>query len=462
MTPTKKPTAEVPPEPPATNGTRFFGWMRSLDIQRGPGWLGGVAEGISARLGIDPLIVRGIIVVVALLGGPALIVYAAAWLLLPDTSGKIHLEQLAKGRVESPAAGIGVMVLLAMLPIAQGFWFTSSVFSGEGEWLPLVSSVVWTAAVLAVIVLFVVWIVGQVKLPTAPPKSTGSPEVDFASWRAQQAATKAETDAFRSRDAAERAEVRREEQKLASAESVRQRALRAEARRRTRSHPLFTFLAIGLALVAGGVTTLGVGRGDLNGQSLVAGLAVAVTVLGIGTIINGVMGKRAGGAAGLATLLIVPLVYFVVPDLPNLQLFAAGTITPKDSTSSVTDEYIVAGGDVVLDLRDYYPSPGPDEANSLKDSVKLVVGSGNVEVQLPIYEYGTITVHTTSGEVTKYVKMYDDKHRLESAGSEVTINYGPRTSAFMTKSQRVLSVEIYVGDGDVTIVESELTQEFTS
>ncbi|MEP6480047.1 MAG: PspC domain-containing protein, partial [Rhodoglobus sp.] len=77
-----KPDVTPPPAPTSTK-ERFFEWMRSIGIRREPGWIGGVGSGIATRLGIDPLIVRGIIVVAAILGGPAFLLYAAAWLLLP-------------------------------------------------------------------------------------------------------------------------------------------------------------------------------------------------------------------------------------------------------------------------------------------------------------------------------------------------------------------------------------------
>ena len=86
--------------------------MRGLRIPRQPGWIGGVCAGIAARLGIDPIIVRGIVVVIAVLGGPALLLYAAAWLLLPDSYDRIHLQEAIRGNFDKAHAGIGVMFLL--------------------------------------------------------------------------------------------------------------------------------------------------------------------------------------------------------------------------------------------------------------------------------------------------------------------------------------------------------------
>src|SRR5690606_34105976 len=73
-------------------------------------WFAGVAGGIAARAGVDPLIVRGLFVVLALLGGPGLLLYLAGWLLLPDSSGRIHAEEVVRGR-----ASAGMMIAAAVI-----------------------------------------------------------------------------------------------------------------------------------------------------------------------------------------------------------------------------------------------------------------------------------------------------------------------------------------------------------
>ena len=48
----------------------FFDWIRSHGIHRGRDrWIGGVSSGIAERMGIDPLIVRGIFIVLTLFAG---------------------------------------------------------------------------------------------------------------------------------------------------------------------------------------------------------------------------------------------------------------------------------------------------------------------------------------------------------------------------------------------------------
>ncbi|WP_394554424.1 PspC domain-containing protein [Agromyces sp. MMS24-JH15] len=191
------PVAPVPPEPPlppdfpvgpdqpgaagAGDGASastpaadagFFGWLRSLGVPRTPGWIGGVAAGIANRLGIDPLIVRGVLVVFALFGAPAFLAYGAAWLLLPNASGRIHLEQLLRGVWDSALIGIAIFLLVGLFPPAFG---VPAVFGGAWAWMwggdawanaPWFSPfginlgpVVWTLLLLAGIAALVVWLV---------------------------------------------------------------------------------------------------------------------------------------------------------------------------------------------------------------------------------------------------------------------------------------------------------------
>jgi phage shock protein PspC (stress-responsive transcriptional regulator) len=158
----------TPTPPPASQpgSNRFFAWLRSLGIVRSDGWLGGVCGGIALRTGLDPLIVRGIAVVAAILGGPALFFYAVAWLLLPDTHGDIHLERMIRGVFDAPLIAIGVLVALTFVPFTQGVWWVGDHVVGSTWWLAApatVLHVLWNLAIIGAIVWFVVWLVGRVR-----------------------------------------------------------------------------------------------------------------------------------------------------------------------------------------------------------------------------------------------------------------------------------------------------------
>jgi phage shock protein PspC (stress-responsive transcriptional regulator) len=157
-TPTPPPNAQRP------GSNRFFTWLRSLGIVRADGWIGGVCGGIAQRTGLDPLIVRGIAVVIAVLGGPALFFYAAAWLLLPDTHGDIHLERMLRGVFDAPLIAIGVLLVLTFIPVTQGVWWLGDRAIGSAWWIAgpaEVLHVLWNLAVVGALVWFIVWLVAR-------------------------------------------------------------------------------------------------------------------------------------------------------------------------------------------------------------------------------------------------------------------------------------------------------------
>lgn len=441
-------TKTTPPAAPPSTSHRFFTWMRSLNIQREPGWIGGVATGIATRLGIDPLIVRGIIVVVAILGGPALLVYAAAWLLLPDLNDKIHLEQVLKGELEPPVAGIGVLVLLALLPVSQGFWFAGSAFWGEPYWGAAVGRALWTLVILGLAIWLVVWIARRPNMiptvkanmtPSPPAPPANAPSADFAAWREQQAAWKAENVAYRQQQNAERAAAFRslhEEQRAAW--DARQAVARAR-NLRTRPNPLFTILVIGLALVAGGLTALWIQDGELDVTTTVAGLSVALAVLALGMIANGVRGRRPGGAAGLAWLVVIPLIFFTwFPQNSHFQYANNASFEPVDRAGDYADVFVAAGGEVHFDLEDYYDNNLSQRGNVEPDDVYLFVLSGDVTVDLPADAYSEVNARILGGSVQE-----GDEDLGRSAYLTFNEPEGEET--------QLLSVHVYVLDGTITI-----------
>jgi phage shock protein PspC (stress-responsive transcriptional regulator) len=132
-----EPVTPPPPPPPPPPPT-----PRRLTRSRTDRVVAGVGGGLAQHLGADPLLVRfGIALVVILTGGVGLLLYAAAWLLVPD-------EPLAAGQ-ELPAprsraqtiAGFAVLVILACIMIPAGFavgWLTVPfallALAGLGVW----------------------------------------------------------------------------------------------------------------------------------------------------------------------------------------------------------------------------------------------------------------------------------------------------------------------------------------
>ncbi|VXC70901.1 Phage shock protein C (PspC) family protein [Arthrobacter sp. 9V] len=108
---------------PAGSQQNFFDWIRNQGIRRGPDrWIGGVASGVAHRFGIDPLIVRGIFIVLALFAGVGVLLYGVAWALLPEPDGRIHVQEAAAGRWSGGMTGALITTIIGLPSLGRGFW----------------------------------------------------------------------------------------------------------------------------------------------------------------------------------------------------------------------------------------------------------------------------------------------------------------------------------------------------
>jgi phage shock protein PspC (stress-responsive transcriptional regulator) len=444
---------------------------------RQPGWIGGVSTGIADRIGVDVLVVRGILVVVALLGGPAVLLYALAWLVLPDTTGRIHLEDLVHGRIDTPVVGIVVLVALSLLPMAQGFWWFGSLYLGAPQWGDSVGRAIWTLVVLALVAWLVVWFARRktprVGSPTNEsrdePTPADGPTSDAAvsdavaadsaqdapdaaagdpTWRAGQQQWRANRAAFRQEHGADA---------FAAAEAAkRERAARAaaarERERRTRPHPLVSAAVIGAALVAGAITTLALGSGSPTMRHWLVGAAVAVGVLGLGVIVNGATGRRSGGSGSVAVLLaLVLLVAAVLPQTTQRHYFGDLSVTPTQQPGTHQVTYLEGFGTARIDLTKYYSTPRPKSTPSggLQgyDQITLDVLSGDVTVVLPADEYQYVDFATASGHITTSDGEVVDGEYARSINLP-SDPHGDRIT-------RELDVRVHVLSGNIHFVEQE-------
>ena len=113
------PAGDVPQAPQQN----FFDWIRSQGIRRGPDrWIGGVSSGVAHRFGIDPLIVRGIFIVLALFAGVGVLLYGIAWAFLPEPDGRIHVQEAGAGRWSGGMTGALITVIIGLPSLGRGFW----------------------------------------------------------------------------------------------------------------------------------------------------------------------------------------------------------------------------------------------------------------------------------------------------------------------------------------------------
>ncbi|MEW2459534.1 PspC domain-containing protein [Microbacterium sp. NPDC047426] len=365
------PTAPPPPADPDTpvdgaapsgrtaprGAERFLLWVAGLGVARSDGWLGGVAAGIAARLRIDPLIVRGVLVVAALFGLPVIFLYAVAWALLPDTDGRVHLRDLLERRYEPVQLGILAMAIVGLLPTAPltgrlfglGYesWSALSLFSwivglvlaagllflivraasrtpgasapdlpmasagqaapgasaplagsGPAEGADATSVPPSTLDSAAVTPADTVPLADTGLLPPAPPAPLPPGANDPAAleaWRAQHAAWKEQDQAWRRQQQdAERA-ARDQLRQERQAEAAVFAAEAAERRRvRRASNPRAGFAAVMAALGLAIVVGAGVGLAVGEGLGGALGLLSAALVLAVSMIVAGALRRRSG------------------------------------------------------------------------------------------------------------------------------------------------------------------------
>src|SRR5690625_938984 len=115
--------------PPAGAGESrrdsFFDSVRRIGVVRAERrWIGGVAAGLAKRWNVDPLLVRGALVVLSFFSGLGLLLYGLAWALLPEErDGRIHLDQALRGRFDVGLAGALITTVVGLS--RPGFWWRS-------------------------------------------------------------------------------------------------------------------------------------------------------------------------------------------------------------------------------------------------------------------------------------------------------------------------------------------------
>lgn len=126
-------TDPLPPAPPVPRPPL----TRTLDDRV----VAGVCGGLGRHLGVDPLVLRVIIAVLAVFGGLGLLLYALGWLLIPEEgAAESELARLLAGR------GTGLTVLALLVGVLGGVLVLGA--AGPDAWLAyaVLGSVVAVAA----------------------------------------------------------------------------------------------------------------------------------------------------------------------------------------------------------------------------------------------------------------------------------------------------------------------------
>ncbi|MDJ0312895.1 PspC domain-containing protein [Arthrobacter sp. H35-D1] len=309
------------PEPPPASG-KFFQWVRGLGVRRAPNrWMGGVCSGLADRWGIDPVIIRGLTVVLTLFFGVGLLVYGVAWALLPEPDGRIHAQEAGRGHWSTGMSGAVALAILGLLGQGPGF-----VWGRDDSWFPW--PLFWIAGIAAIIY----WAATRKKSkPSAPSPYAGPAQ---APW--QEPPLAYPSTGYVTPDP--RTYVKRKPVKVTP-------RLGAAA----------SLLAMGLAVVVGAVVLIldSANILDLEGYQVATAAAAAAITVGLAIVAAGARGRAAGGVGTFAVVMLVLAGLLSIPPYSG-QLTALNNINwAPASVSSAEAGRSMVFGDATLDLTQF-------------------------------------------------------------------------------------------------------------
>jgi phage shock protein PspC (stress-responsive transcriptional regulator) len=428
--PTTSPTNQTHP-----NGLdRFFGWIRSVDLRRDGDdkWLAGVCSGIASRLGVDPIVIRAVLVLLVVLGGVGITVYLIAWAFLPNNHEEIIAEKALR---DGDVLGIILLVVIGLSLIgANGL-------TGDAGGLGWVW---WVVVPIGLIV----WLFtrnrdgrkshGATGQPAygPPPAGYAAPSAPYAAptpysapapYAAQPGAT-SPADQAQATTVPENPVSPTQEYAAVSPTAyapvpgatssggpsypaatpeatspgatppgglygppptpVAPRPRPPKVPRRRSGGFIATLLIGGLALAAYGATLSIHDASNWPGSDETVALAAALGVLGLGVLVLGLMGRRAGFTGFLAVVLaLVTWTASVVPDVT----FGGGIgeRTWRPSATDTTQRYRLSIGSAELDLANAPDNPGTARR------IEARVGIGELKIYIP--DNLTVEVHSSVG-----------------------------------------------------------------
>ncbi len=319
--------------------------------------VGGVCAGLARHLDIDPVIVRIGFAVLTFVGGAGIIMYVAAWFLLPSDTGPSVAADWFRLDENEEKVRVGGLVLAGVLSVLA--------IVGDSGWGPGLGGG-W----LLIPVAFLVW------LFVIRPRQRAMTKVERREW-ADDVAQRARTTG---REAGDRAGAAA----TAAADDWNQRR---RERRGPRSKAL-TGLTVSVVAIAMAVTRLV--ADSQGGASWTTYVLVALVVVGIALLLSSFVGDG-GPLIWIGLALVVSL--GAGTTLPSVQV---GELEVRPRTAAEVENRSTHGiGDVRIDL-----SEVDDPQGLLGRSVAIDTGIGQTTVIVPNGLNVAVDADLRAGEVT--------------------------------------------------------------
>ena len=403
---------------------RGFGVRRNTDER----WLAGVCSGIADRLGIDPLIVRGALIVLLFVGGLGGLVYLIAWALLPDQNGKI----LAEAALHGDGWGIALLIVIGIALISN---------ISDRWWL-------WT--ILVPVGLLVWWALHSARQGktaeqmgeearefgnkfaatfSRPPVATPNDVVPTSETEPPpMSATTSTTPATPTAPAAPPYGMGPGRTGVVAAPE------RVVHRPRRRGGFLGLLLTAGLAVAGYGLGQWYAEQSGFEGSPEVLAAGFAVAGAGLALLVVGLTGRRAGFTAFLVALAALATV-----GATSLPAMPSGGFGERQwsAASQPADGFSLTAGDAQLSLDGAVPG----------SMIRVAMGAGQLKVSVPKGTTVTFVPTVKAGQVVVHRAGATGKEvqgGVDSAnGQPITVGSGPTA----------LTVDIDMVAGELVITE---------
>lgn len=383
----------------------------------------GVAGGLAAYFGIDPIILRIFIVVLSLFGGSGLLIYAAGWLLLPDEGEQRSEVQKLLDRDGRPHSARSIVVLtlviigivVAIGSIADGHWWLGG---GPGIWPLLVVGGIAT----------LVWY--SKRQPGAPQSGPfAAPQAPYVTqptvpYAAQPPYVPQPTYQPTVPYAAQPPYVPQ-----AQAPWV------APVPKPKRQRSVLGALTLSVAVIAAGVM-LPFSLAGVWHVHVVPFLAILLAIIGIGLLVGTFVGRSRGLIAwGVLLSLVVALAAAV----PAIDAKGTGDVFWRPTTSAAIPAggYQWAAGDARLDLTALPPGTG---------LIRVQLGAGRVLVTIPADARLVISSHVGVGTTNITGVAHQD-----GIGRRVDETIDPLLAPGVAPSETI-ELRVEIGAGNLEVV----------